>query len=51
MKQREVELIKIAMLYELAPQEIKEQAWSILIMFGASASHPQEPDHKQEQTV
>lgn len=48
---RDLELIEIAVLYDIAPKEIKEQASSILAMFGASASHHQEPCRKQEQTV
>lgn len=40
------ELLKIAVLYDAAPQEVKEQVLSILAMFGSSASHLQEPDRK-----
>ena len=49
--EHDLELIRIAVLFDMAPDEIKIQAWSILSMYGACSLPPLELGHKQEQTV
>lgn len=51
MNEREKDLFMVAIKFDMASREIRDQALSILTMFGSRPSAPQEPGHKQGQTV